>query len=44
MSYFKGIYKNMFKHNYNNYWPNKEMLCSCTALVGIVAVVHPQLL
>jgi hypothetical protein len=39
----KGIYKNRCKnrckHNYDNYWPNKEMLWSCTTLVGI-----PQLL
>jgi hypothetical protein len=48
VSYFKGIYKNKCKnrckHNYNNYWPNKEMLWSCTTLVGIVAVAHSQLL
>jgi 3-mercaptopyruvate sulfurtransferase SseA len=43
-SYFKGIYKNRCKHNYNNYWPNKEMIWSYIALVGIIAVVHPQLL
>jgi hypothetical protein len=43
-SHFKGIYKNRCKHNYNNYWPNKEMLWFCTALVGFVAVAHPQLL
>jgi hypothetical protein len=43
-SHFMGIYKNMYKnrckHNYNDYWPNKEMLWSCTALVGIIAVAH----
>jgi hypothetical protein len=44
MSHFKGIYKNMRKHNYNDYWPNKEMLWSFIALVDIVAVAHPQLL
>jgi hypothetical protein len=44
MSHFKGIYKNRCKHNYNNYWPNKEMLSSNIALVGIVAVAYPQLL
>jgi hypothetical protein len=44
MSHFKGIYKNRSKHNYNDYWLNKEIIWSCTALVGIVAVAHPQLL
>jgi hypothetical protein len=43
-SHFRGVYKNRCKHNYNNYWPNKEILWSCIALVGIIAVVHPQLL
>jgi hypothetical protein len=43
-SHFKGIYKNKCKHNYNNYWLNKEILLSCTAVLGIVAVGHPQLL
>jgi hypothetical protein len=37
MSHFKGIYKNRCKHNYNNYWPIKEILWSCIALVGIIA-------
>jgi hypothetical protein len=44
MSHFNGIYKNMcknrFKHNYNNYWSNKEIFWSCIALVGIIAVAH----
>jgi hypothetical protein len=48
MSHFKGIYnkmcKNRCKHNYNNYWVNKEMLWSCTALVGIIVIAHLQLL
>jgi hypothetical protein len=44
MSHFKGIYKNRCKHNYNDYWLNKEMLWSCTTLVNIIAVAHPQLL
>jgi hypothetical protein len=43
-SHFKGIYKNRCKHNYNNYWPYKEMLWSCTTPVGIIAVAHLQLL
>jgi hypothetical protein len=32
MSYFNDIYKNRCKHNYSNYWPNKEMLWSYTTL------------
>jgi hypothetical protein len=40
----KGMYKNRCKHNYNNYSLNKEMLWSCTTLVVIVAIAHPQLL
>jgi hypothetical protein len=40
-SHFKGIYKNRCKNNYNDYWPKKEMIWSCTTLVDIIVVAHP---